>query len=148
MQRSKLKIINRTMQLAGSQYNCSQIMMLLTLEQAGHDNADLVRAMSGLGDGCGFFNETCGVMTGAASALAWHGGKGSANETESDKLLPMLEELGDWFRQHAATGHTRCRDIVGDKVGTPRGKLICGKLILDTHSKVNDILAAYGFCDP
>ncbi|MBF0205168.1 MAG: C_GCAxxG_C_C family protein, partial [Desulfamplus sp.] len=73
-------------------------MMILALEQAGHDNIDLVRAISGLGDGCGFFNETCGVMTSAASLLAWYGGKGSDTESESNSLLSMLQELSDWFR--------------------------------------------------
>lgn len=147
MRRSKVAIMNRMMQLAGSKYNCSQIMMVLALEQAEHDNAGLVRAMSGLGDGCGFFNETCGVMTGAASVLAWYGGKGSADETESEKLLPMLEDLGDWFRQKTEANHkgTRCKDIVGDRVGTNTGKLICGGLLFDTHNKVNEILKSYDF---
>ncbi len=136
-------------QLADSKYNCSQIVMILTLEHADHDNTDLVRAMSGLGDGCGFFNETCGVMTGAASALAWYGGKGSDNEVESDKLLPMLQELGDWFRQQTAINYkgTRCKDIVSDQVGTDIGKKICGGLIFGTYTKVNEILQSYGFSE-
>ena len=147
MHRPKIEIITRMMQLSANNYNCSQIMMLLTLERAGHDNADLVRAMSGLGDGCGFFNETCGVMTGAASALAWYGGKGAAHEAESDKLLPMLQELGDWFQQQTTVKYrgSRCKDIVGDRVGTKTGKLLCGRLIFDAHNKVNELLSSYGF---
>ncbi|MBL6993907.1 DVU_1555 family C-GCAxxG-C-C protein [Desulfobacula sp.] len=141
------EIINRMIQLAENKYNCSQIMMVLALEQKDHDNADLVRAMSGIGDGCGFFSETCGVMTSAASLLAWYGGKGSDSESESDTLLPMLQDLGDWFRQKTASNYkgTRCKDIVGDKVGTPAGKHICGGLIFETYNKVNDILRSYGF---
>ncbi len=141
------EIINRMMQLADKKYNCGQIMTILSLEKVGHNNAGLVRAMSGLGDGCGFFNETCGVMTSAASLLAWYGGKGSENETESDMLLPMLQDLGDWFQQKTDLNSkgTRCKDIVGDKVGTPEGKEICGGLIFETYNKVNDILRTYGF---
>ena len=60
------ELVNRMIQLAENKYNCSQIMMVLALEQEGRQNPDLVRAMSGLGDGCGFFQETCGIMTGAA----------------------------------------------------------------------------------
>jgi hypothetical protein len=128
MKRPNIKILNLMVQFADSNYNCSQIIMLLNLKQAGHDNIGLVRAMSGLGNGCGFLNETCGVLTGAASVLAYHGGKGSDNETESDKLLPMLQDLGDWFRQQTAGKYetTRCKDIVGDQVGKVTGKKICG----------------------
>ena len=55
--------------LAEKKYNCSQIIMDLFLEQEQKENPGLMRAMSGLGDGCGFFHETCGVMTGAASVF-------------------------------------------------------------------------------
>lgn len=146
---SEKDIIQRMIQLADSKYNCSQILMILALSQAGEDKADLVRAMAGLGNGCGFFYETCGIMTGAASVLAWYGGKGSVDETESEKLPFMLQDLGDWFRQQTAVNDkgTRCKDIVGDAVGTDTGKLICGGLILNTHTKVNEILEHYGFME-
>ena len=65
-------MVSRMIELAENKYNCSQIMMILALEQEDRENPGLVRAMSGLGDGCGFFQETCGIMTGAASILAWH----------------------------------------------------------------------------
>ncbi len=134
-------------QLSVRNYNCSQIMTLLALEQAGYENTDLVRAMAGLGDGCGFFNETCGVMTSAACLLAWYGGNEFENETESDMLLPMLQDLGEWFQQKTANKckSTLCKDIVGDQIGTPAGKKLCGTLIFETHNKVNEILTSYGF---
>jgi hypothetical protein len=141
------EMVTRMIELAENKYNCSQIMMFLALEQEGRENPDLVRAMSGLGDGCGFFNETCGIMTGAASILAWHAGKGADDEEESEKLLPMLEDLGDWFRQDIGAKYagTRCKEIVGDKVGTDDGKQICGTIIFQTFGKVNEILADYGY---
>jgi len=141
------EIVTRMIQLAEKRYNCSQIMMILALEQESRENPDLVRAMSGLGDGCGFFRETCGTMTGAASILAWHAGKGADEEEESEKLLPMLEELGDWFRQDIGAKYagTRCNQIVGDLVGTDNGKQICGSIIFQTFGKVNEILASNGF---
>lgn len=149
MKRSSDEIINRIIQLAEKKYNCSQIMMSLTLEQEDKENAGLVRAMSGLGNGCGFFKETCGVMTSAASLLAWYGGKGSDGEVESEKLLPMLQELGEWFQQKTSSKFkgTSCKDIVGDQVGTPAGKQVCGGLIFETYNKVNEILKSYGFSD-
>jgi len=146
-QKSADEIVNRMIQLAENKYNCSQIMMILTLEQEGRANPELVRAMSGLGDGCGFFRETCGIMTGAASILALYAGKGHDGEEESERLLPMLEELGDWFQQEIGAKYcgTRCNQIVGDRVGTPEGKQICGTIILQTFGKVNEILAEHGF---
>jgi len=146
-QKSADEIVNRMIQLAENKYNCSQIMMVLALEQEGRENPELVRAMSGLGDGCGFFQETCGIMTGAASILAWHAGKGADDEKESEKLLPMLEDLGDWFQQEIAAKYagTRCREIVGDRVGTEDGKQICGSIIFQTFGKVNEILTSNDF---
>ena len=146
-QKSADEMVNRMIQLAEKKYNCSQIMMILALEQEGRENPDLVRAMSGLGDGCGFFQETCGIMTGAASILAWHAGKGADEEKESEKLLPMLENFGDWFRQEIGARYagTRCNEIVGDLVGTPDGKQICGSIIFQTFGKVNEILASNGY---
>lgn len=146
-QKSTDEMVNRMIQLAENKYNCSQIMMVLALEQEGRENPELVRAMSGLGDGCGFFQETCGIMTGAASILAWYAGKGADDEKESEKLLPMLEDLGDWFRQEIGARYagTRCNEIVGDRVGTPDGKQICGSIIFQTFGKVNEILAYNDF---
>jgi len=147
MQQSTEEIVNRMIQLADNNYNCSQILMILALEQEGRDIPDLIRSMSGLGDGCGFFKETCGVMTGAACLLSWYAGKGSDNEVESKKLLPMLQEFGDWFQQEVGEKYsgTRCMEIVGDKVGTPDGKMICGAIILQSFTKLNEILAVNGY---
>ncbi len=139
------EIVTRMIELSEKQYNCSQILMTLFLDQEQKDNPDLLRAMSGLGDGCGFFRETCGIMTGGASVLALYAGKGSDQEFESDDLLPMLEELGDWFSQETAKNFkgTRCKDIAGDLVGTPEVKQICGGLIFQTYNKINEILDSY-----
>ena len=141
------EIVIQMIELAEKNYNCSQIMMILALQQEGKENPGLVRAMSGLGDGCGFFNETCGVMTGAASMLAWYAGKGADGEEESEKLLPMLQDLGDWFQQEIGAKYsgTRCRDIAGDLVGTPECKQICGLIIFQTYHNVNEILEPNNF---
>jgi len=39
----------------------------------------------------------------------------------------------------------RCKDIVGDLVGTPDGKQICGGIILQTYTRINEILASNNF---
>ncbi len=145
--KSQDEIVIQMIELAEKKYNCSQILMVLALEQEGSENPDLVRSMSGLGDGCGFFNETCGAMTGAASIFAFYAGKGADDETESKKLLLMLQEYGDWFREEIGGKFqgTRCKDIAGDLVGTPEVKQICGGVVLNSHNKVNEILASYGY---
>jgi len=141
------EIVMQMIELAEKNYNCSQILMILALQQEGKVNTGLVRAMSGLGDGCGFFNETCGIMTGAASILAWYAGKGTDGEEESEKLLPMLQDIGDWFQQEIGIKYsgTRCKDIAGDLVGTPECKQICGGIILQTYNKVNEILMSNNY---
>ena len=146
-QRTKDEIVMQMIELAEKNYNCSQIMMILALQQEGKENPGLVRAMSGLGDGCGFFQETCGIMTGAASVLSWYAGKGTDSEEEFENFLPMLQDLGDWFQQEIGTkyGGTRCKDIAGDLVGTPGCKQICGGIILQTYNKVNEILVSNNF---
>ena len=139
--------VERMIALADQRYNCSQIMVIIALEQAGKTNTDLVRAMSGLGDGCGFFNETCGVMTSAAAILGLHAGRGSDEQSEAEHFLPMLQELGEWFQKEIGEKYngTRCKDIAGDLVGTEACKQICGGVVLETHIKINDILSSYRY---
>lgn len=137
--------VTRMIELSEKEYNCSQIIMALFLEQEKIENPDLLRAMSGLAHGCGSFTETCGIMTGAASVVAFYGGKGADNESESDNMLPMLEELSDWFRQETSKrfNGTRCQDIAGDLVGTPEVQQICSDLIIHTYDKIKEILIEY-----
>lgn len=139
--------IKRMIELADKKYNCSQILMTLAMDDAGVDRPELVKVMSGLGDGCGFFEETCGIMTSAAAILSWHGARGSDDEIESEHFLPMLQAFGEWFQKKITSGFSgsRCKDIVGDKVGTEEGKLICGGLIYEAHEKLRTILAEYGY---
>ena len=145
--RTDEELIQRMTELAESRYNCSQILMLLALEQAGRQNSDLVRAMSGLGDGCGFFKETCAIMTGGVSVLALYGAKGEDSEEDSETLLLMVEEYGEWFEREIGKqyGGTRCIDITQELAGTPEVKQICGGLVFAAHKKINAILDRHGF---
>lgn len=146
-QRSMDEIVSRMVELAENGFNCSQILVSLTLEREGKKNSDLIRSVSGLGNGCGFFNETCGILTGAACVISWYAGKGTEDETESDKLLPMLQELNDWFNKEIEAKYqgTRCKNIAGDLVGTTEAKQICGGLLFNAFYKTSEILKSYGF---
>jgi len=141
------EIVMRMIELSEYNYNCSQILMVLSLEDAGKHHPDLVRSVSGLADGCGFFNETCGAMSGAASIIALHAAKGTDDEADSEHLLPMLQQLGDWFQEEIGNNYhgTRCKDIAGDLVGTPEVKQICGGVVFQTYNKVTEILSSYGY---
>ena len=86
-------------------------------------------------------------MTGAAGVLGLYVGKGAADEEESEHLLPMLEAFGEWFRRETGQRYqgTRCKEIVGDLVGTDEGKQICGGLIFQSYTKLNEILTEYSY---
>jgi hypothetical protein len=43
-EKSTDEIIKRMIELAEKSYNCSQILMILALEQEGQENPDLIRA--------------------------------------------------------------------------------------------------------
>lgn len=137
----------RMMELAGKGYCCSQIMILLALDEMGRENPDLVRAASGLCNGLGDCSGPCGVFTGAALLLGLYGGKGQDAEEAEDFLPVMLEELRDWFAQRTLEfGGTTCGEILGGNCGQP-DTVKCGSLVADAYSQVRIILDENGL-DP
>lgn len=138
----------RILQLGQQGYTCSQIIILIGLELRCEPNPGLVRAMGGLAYGCGSGHGSCGVLTGGCCLLALYAGKGSADETPSDRLMLMLQELNDWFSQH--TGCTpndmSCNAIVGE-AGPEASRRRCGVILAETYGKVLEILDANGI-DP
>jgi hypothetical protein len=133
----------RILKLGHQGYTCSQIIILLGLEQLGEQNPGLVRAMGGLAYGCGSGHGSCGVLTGGCCLLALYAGKGSADEAPSDRLMIMLQELNDWFCQH--TGCTQkdmsCDAIVGE-AGPVASRQLCGAIVAETYGKLMEILDA------
>ncbi len=138
----------RMLQLGRQGYTCSQIITLLGLELRGETNPGLVRAMGGLAYGCGSGRGSCGVLTGGCCLLALYSGKGSDQESESDLLVLMLQELNDWFCRHTgcAANDMSCEAIVG-KEGPAASRQRCGAIVADTFAKVMDILNTNGI-DP
>jgi len=137
----------RMMELAGKGYCCSQIMVLLTLDEMDRENPDLVRAAAGLCNGLGDCSGPCGVLTGAAMVLGLFGGKGTDLE-EAEEVLPvMLESLRDWFAERTAEhGGTTCGHILDGRCGQA-DPVLCGGLLADAHEKVREIVAENNF-DP
>jgi hypothetical protein len=131
----------RMLQLGKMGYTCSQIILLLGLDVRGETNPDLVRAMAGLAYGCGTGQGSCGVLTGGSCLLALYAGKGSDEESESERLSLMLQELTEWFveRTGCVDSQISCDAIVGE-AGPAASRQKCGGLVADTYAKVMEIL--------
>jgi len=133
----------KMMEMAGKGYCCSQMMVLLALDEMGRDNPDLVRAAGGLCNGLGDCSGACGVLTGGALVLGLYGGKGLDME-EADTLPVMLESLRDAFAETTAQyGGMACGDILSGGCGQPN-PLICGGLVSDMFATVREILVEQG----
>jgi hypothetical protein len=136
----------RMLTLAGKGYSCSQILITLALEARGESNPALVRAVAGLAYGCGSGGTACGALTGGACVLALYAGKGIDEETSSERLLPMLQELSDWFGERVGSAHggITCDAVVG-KAGPHASRQICGAIVAETFEKAMEILTLNGF---
>jgi C_GCAxxG_C_C family probable redox protein len=136
-------------QLAGKGYCCSQILMILALEEQAKSEPDLVRSMAGLCHGVGGSGGVCGVLTGAACVLSLYGAKGS-DEEQADRCLPlMLTELVDWFTDEVSPqyGGILCSEIMGDADVRTLDLKRCGNIAIETYDKIMQILVDNGF-DP
>lgn len=139
----------RMLQLAGSGYCCSQILLALALETQGRTNPGLLRAMSGLCNGLGDCSGACGLLTGGVCLLGYHAGKGQEHEEPHDALPLLLEHFRTWFAQEACAGccGVRCVDILGEgSCGSPNPER-CGALLEATYAKCVELVTGAGI-DP
>lgn len=136
------------LRLSGAGYCCSQIMLLLGLQELGRSNPDLVRAAAGLCHGMGDCEGPCGVLTGGACLLGLYAGKGLDDEETDERLPLLLSELTDWFRETATSeyGGIACSQIIGTDCGKPDQQR-CGSLLSRTYAHIREILAENGL-DP
>jgi C_GCAxxG_C_C family probable redox protein len=133
----------RMMELKHKGFYCSQILMQLALENQEKTNPDLIRSMAGLAFGVGI-GDVCGALTGGACILSLYAGKGTEEEEEHFRLMGMLHELGDWFRESftGQYGGISCDAISED--GSLRNER-CGAVVAETYQKVLEILIANEF---
>ncbi|MEG2174767.1 MAG: C-GCAxxG-C-C family protein [Oscillospiraceae bacterium] len=130
---------DRIESLMSQGFSCSQIMMILSMEQRGMENPELVRAMGGLAGGL-HSQSTCGTLTGACCMLASYGAKGTVSETASIPYKAMVQGLVHWFGKEF--GSTVCRDLLeNDKSNIPS---ICPKLMAETFAKCMELLTEQG----
>jgi len=134
----------RVMELAMQGFQCSQILVQLSLEAQGKQNLDLVRAMSGLtgGMGCG---KTCGALTGGCCLLGLHAGKDSGDRNGDDRLQGMLNRFAEWFETEytARFGGVNCAEIVQDDMRNRMAR--CPTIVLESLEKLKEILAENGY---
>jgi C_GCAxxG_C_C family probable redox protein len=137
----------RMLELYRKGFNCSQILVLLGLDDMGKSNPDLVKAMAGLGGGLGFTGRTCGSLTGGACLLGLYAGKGLP-EGKSDDLLmmSMISDLSEWFDETIGQtyGGIDCKEIIGDELANQTPTTQCANIISDTYTKIKEILTANG----
>jgi C_GCAxxG_C_C family probable redox protein len=139
----------RMMDLAMQGFQCSQILVQLSLEAQGKENPGLVRAMTGLtgGMGCG---KTCGALTGGCCVLGLYAGKDSAEHSADDRLQAMLSHFVEWFETEytARFGTIECAGIVQDDLRNRMTR--CPAIVMESLGKLKEILAEnnYEFSNP
>lgn len=129
--------------LASQGYCCSQILILMELEEKGIENTDLVKAMAGLCIGTGGSGRTCGIITGGACLIGFYAGKGSPEDHNDSNLSKMILEYMEWFEEE--NGSMDCGDIVGvDVLEDIRTNMVypvkCGNLMSKSYRKLREIL--------
>ncbi len=139
--------VMRMLPLAGQGFCCSQILVLLALEEQGASNPDLVRTLSGLCHGLGTRGHTCGALLGGCCVLGLYTGQGETGEEQHPDMKEMIQELTRWFEDFAARfGGTTCGEILGMTGGEP-DMSVCGDLVSSTFDKSMEILEKHGI-DP
>ncbi len=134
----------RVLELAQKGFFCSQIIMQLALDLKEEDNADLVRAMSGLAFGVGCGSGTCGALSGAACVIALYSGKGSDEEEEHPAKELMHAELAEWFEGEIGNkyGGIVCEKIAGENL---EHRDRCGSIVIECFEKAKELLLERGF---
>jgi C_GCAxxG_C_C family probable redox protein len=124
---------------------CSQIILLKGLEQSGKSNPDLIRAMHGLVGGLGFSGELCGALTGGACLLGLYAGKGTPEQEEDLRLMFMIKDLVNWFKDEYSEqfGGIRCEEILAGNSQNQAKR--CPMMVIGVLQKVKELLVENGF---
>jgi C_GCAxxG_C_C family probable redox protein len=134
--------------LASLGYCCSQILIMLQLENMGVENPQLVKSMAGLCAGVGNTGKTCGIVTGGACLFGLYAGKGTDIDTRDDNLKKMIHEFIEWFENEFES--TECVDMItidllNDIGHSSAYPIKCGNALTKAFNKINEILKEYGY---
>ncbi|MBF4694061.1 DVU_1555 family C-GCAxxG-C-C protein [Fusibacter ferrireducens] len=133
----------RILELSQSGFCCSQILLMMGLEEKKIENKDLIRAMGGLCGGVGGSANNCGALTGGACLLSLYTGRGAEGEVEMPFAKVMMDQLIQWFNEEigALYGGINCIQILENN---PMNRMErCPALIEQVYDKVEEILEAY-----
>lgn len=132
----------RMFQLAAQGFCCSQIMIIMGLDEQEKENPDLIRAMNGMCGGIGRSGKTCGVLTGGVCLIGMKFGKGTPIEIGHAKLHRMIKDLMEWFEETYRS--IDCDEILGYPLDEGNEYPVrCGSIVSATFDKVQEILTAY-----
>lgn len=137
----------RIMELAQQGFVCSQILLIMGLENQGKECPELVRSMHALGSGVGGQGDICGALTGGACLLGLYAGRGEVNETPDPNLNPMINELFTWFSETYTHkyGGIKCVEILDNNPGNKSAR--CPELVVSTYQKAMEILEYNGYLE-
>lgn len=136
--------------LASLGYCCSQILIMLQLENLDTENPQLVKSMAGLCAGVGNTGKTCGIVTGGACLFGLYAGKGTDTENRDDNLKKMIHDFIEWFENEFES--TECADMItvdllNDISHSSAYPIKCGNALTKSFNKINDILKEYGYVE-
>lgn len=132
----------RMFQLATQGFCCSQIMLILGMEEQGKENPDLIKAMHGMCGGIGRAGRTCGVLTGGVCLIGLTYGKGTPTQSGHVKIHLMVNDFLEWFEN--THGSIDCDGILGHPLDAGNEYPVqCGNIVSTAFSKVQEILDTY-----
>lgn len=124
-------------------YTCSHVLVQIGLDAQDKRNPDLLRAMSGLGNGMGA-GMACGALTGGCCLIALYAGMDGEGGEEHPLLPLMLDEYVRWFRAECGRyGGTDCAQIMQDDPQLKQQR--CPGLVAAAVKKACGVLEANGF---
>ena len=122
---SERRMSKRIFELSMQGYCCSQIIMILGLEEIKKDSPDLIAAMNGLCNGLQI-GSLCGTLTAAVCFLSLQ---------KADQST--IENFIDWFNYEY--GSLGCDEILD---GNPLNRWEkCPVIVEETFEKLKDLLA-------
>ena len=139
-----MDLFDKILSLSRQGFYCAQIMLLLTLENEGRENPDLIRAMGGLNGGLGFTGDLCGCLTGGCCLLAYYLGMGEAEELADPEERQVIGAYVEWFKNKYGTeygGCSCCRITGQDRL---RQLEICPALMQEALEKCWELLEGRG----
>lgn len=139
------ELLFKMVQWSQQGFFCSQILLLLAMEQLQRENPELIRAMGGLNGGVGFCGKLCGALSGGACLISLYAGKGEAEELEDSQVNELIAQLAEWFQTEAcaAYGGCNCMDILE---GDPNNRMMrCPQLVQQTFEKATALLTQAGY---